>query len=257
MYKLKNTSSTAELKDHFDQKFDTKNPLDHIHGALLALCNPGFDKPKTRDAIEKLVINLSTLRGAGFTNVVHLFQTGLAEGAIAFRPDTPIHANDERRYPGGTLRERGMQPRHFEFGAVGGGMRVVFDLEDLEIYISAHYSFPARLTADPRSAEGDWLLTTQNRLARECSIMEAHSNGETYKTRVEIDRLRGLIKDGKKVGEPAYDARIRGERDPDGAGAQAQRVAEQGLRGLAPRPGFAEQKGTDPGALRNLSGLTR
>ena len=200
MYKLKNTSSTAELKDHFDQKFDTKNPLDHIHGALLALCNPGFDKPKTRDAIEKLVINLSTLKGAGFTNVVHLFQTGLAEGAIAFRPDTPIHANDERRYPGGTLRERGMQPRHFEFGAVGGGMRVVFDLEDLEIYISAHYSFPARLTADPRSAEGDWLLTTQNRLARECSIMEAHSNGETYKTRVEIDRLRGLIKDGKRVG---------------------------------------------------------
>ena len=47
-------------------------------------------------------------------------------------------------------------PRQFEFGAVCGGMRVVFDYDISEIYISSHYAYPARLVAS--GGEAGWLL---------------------------------------------------------------------------------------------------
>lgn len=197
---LKSTHSEPELKIAFDQNFDTSKPLDHIHGAILNLCNVGFDKPRTRAALHKLVINLSTLQNA-YSNIELFFRNSMADGSIAFRPDTPIHANNEGRYEGGKLQDRAEQrPRHFEFGAVGGGMRVVYDNDIDEIYISAHYSFPGRLTADPGSAQEDWLMSTKARLSGECGIMIDHSNGATTKQREEVERLRKLASEGQAKG---------------------------------------------------------
>jgi hypothetical protein len=197
---LKSTASAAELKECFDLDFDTDRPLDHIHGAILNYCNEGFDKPRTRAALPEFLINLSALQKK-YSNIELFFREALAEGKVCFRPDTPIHGNDEGRYPGGRLRDRADQrPRHFEFGAVGGGMRVVFDKDTEEIYISAHYSFPGRLVADGGSTEADWLLTAKARLDRECSIMIDHSSGETYKQREEVKRLRKLAAEGRSKG---------------------------------------------------------
>jgi len=197
---LKTTTSAPELKDCFDLDFDTDKPVDHIHGAILNLCNAGFDKPRIRAGLNNLVIDLSTLQSS-YSNIELFFRNALADGEISFRPDTPIHANDEGRYPGGKLKDRpDWRPRHFEFGAVGGGMRVVFDNDTEEIYISAHYSFPGKLVATAGSAQEDWLLTTKARLNGECLIMIDHSSGETRKQREEINRLRDLVIQGQGKG---------------------------------------------------------
>jgi hypothetical protein len=197
---LRSTSSAAEIKGYFDSEFDAESPLEHIHGAILTLCNAGFDNPRNRAGMNNLVINLSTLQ-ADYSNIQLFFRNSLADGAISFRPDTPIHANDEGRYPGGKLDDRAdYRPRHFEFGAVGGGMRVVFDNDTEEIYISAHYSFPGKLTATAASVEEEWLLGAKARLNGECLIMTDHASGATRKQRDEITRLRGLAADGEKRG---------------------------------------------------------
>ncbi len=189
---LKSSHSAPELKLAFDLKFDTDKPTEHIHGAILALCNPGFDKPKTRAAITQPVIDLTRLHGS-YSNIELFIRNALAEGAISFRPDTPVHANDEGRYQGGAIKDRpNRTPRHFEFGAVGGGMRVVYDVEIEEIYISAHYSYPGRLIATPGSVQEDWLLTTKTRLSRECWVMGDHAQGITRAQCDEAQRLREL-----------------------------------------------------------------
>jgi hypothetical protein len=79
-------------------------------------------------------------------------------------------------------------------------MRVVFDVDTEEIYISAHYRYPGRLIAEAGSAQEDWLLTTKRRLLNECGIMADHSSGATRKQREEIDRLRALAVRGKEAG---------------------------------------------------------
>ncbi|PTU74379.1 hypothetical protein [Pseudomonas mangrovi] len=216
-FALKNTHSAPELAIAFDQGFDPGNPLLHIHGALLALCNPGFDKPRTRAAIQKPVLDLSLLQ-ARFSNIELFFRNALAEGAISFRPDTPIHGNDEGRYEGGSQRDRiDQRARHFEFGAVGGGMRVVFDADLEEIYISAHYSYPARLTAAPGSAQEDWLLTTKARFCRECWVMADHSAGVTRQQSDEAGRLRELSSEAKQkgLGQTAVDGERRANQLAD------------------------------------------
>lgn len=197
------TLSTATLKSCFDQDFDTDKPMDHIHGAVLNFCNPGFDKPRTRAAMHNLTIDLSSL-AARYSNIDLLFRESLADGQIKFRPDTPLHGNDEGRYPGGKLSDRiDNRPRHFEFGAVGGGMRVVFDNDTEELYISAHYSYPGMLVATAGSKEASWLMTVKARLNGECAMMEAHSEGATRKTRDEIERLRAVHEQGRRKGVSA------------------------------------------------------
>jgi hypothetical protein len=199
-FTLKPTHPAPEIKIGFDQNFDTDRPMDHIHGAILNLCNAGFDRPRTRAGLRNLVINLSTVNDP-YSNIALFFRNALADGEIAFRPDTPIHANNEGRYPGGTLQDRlNHRARHFEFGAVGGGMRVVFDHETDELYISAHYSYPGRLTADAGSVEEDWLLTTKARLSGECDIMIDHSTGKTREQREEIEKLRAKAAEGRDKG---------------------------------------------------------
>lgn len=216
-FALKTTHSAPELAIAFDQKFDPGNPLLHIHGALLALCNPGFDKPRTRAAISKPVLDLSLLQ-TRFSNIELFFRNALAEGAISFRPDTPIHGNDEDRYEGGSQRDRiDQRARHFEFGAVGGGMRVVFDADLEEIYISAHYSYPARLIAAPGSAQEDWLLTTKARFCRECWVMADHSASVTRQQSDEAERLRELSSEAKQrgLGQTAIDGERRAKQLTD------------------------------------------
>lgn len=197
---LKNTHSAPELKIAFDQKFDTDKPTEHIHGAILALCNTGFDSHKTRAAVRAPVIDLSRLKER-FSNIELFFRNALAEGAISFRPDTPVHGNDEGRYEGGSLKARlGQRPRHFEFGAVGGGMRVVYDLDLDELYISAHYSYPGRLVASPGSAEEDWLLTTKARMERECWAMAEHSTGASRRQADRAHEFGGLSGEATRLG---------------------------------------------------------
>lgn len=192
MFTLKTSHGASELKGAFDQDFDTDKPTDHIHGAILALCNPGFDKPRTRATLTDLVIDLSVLQSK-YSNIELFLRNAFADGEISFRPDTPIHANDEQRYQGGRIRDRIDQtPRHFEFGAVGGGMRVVYDIEIDEIYISAHYSYPARLVAKAGSVQGDWLLTTKARLDLECWSMIEHASGASLRQSKEAERLEDL-----------------------------------------------------------------
>jgi hypothetical protein len=197
-FMLRSTSSSVELKDAFDAEFNTGAPMNHIHGAILNLSNSGFDNARRRANMTGLVIDLSKLHGS-YSNIELFFRNALSDGAISFRPDTPIHANDEGRYPGGRVQDRldGL-PRHFEFGAVGGGMRVVFDNDTEEVYISAHYSFPGRLVATAGTAQAGWLETTKARLNSECCIMADHSGGETRKVKDEIDRLRSLAGDAER-----------------------------------------------------------
>lgn len=212
-YVLKTTTSAGELKDAFDQDFDTDRPLDHIHGAILALSNDGFADRRRRPGMVNLVINLSTLR-ANFSNVYAFIRDSLQDGVIKFRPDTPIHANDENRYQGGKLKDRpDLRARHFEFGAVAGGMRVVFDNDIEEIYVSAHYSFPGKLIANPYTDESNWLDTTKGRLNCNCLIMIDHSDGTTAKQRAEVERLRESIAkaDALKLHSTAQDARKKAD----------------------------------------------
>jgi hypothetical protein len=179
----------------------------HIHGAILALCNDGFDDPDTRAEMDDLVIDLSILH-MHYSNIESFIRNALAEGAIAFRPDTPMHLNEERRYPGGKLKERPdyLRPRLFEFGAVGGGMRVVFDNDDEEIYISAHYAFPGRLVATDGSAEEDWLLGTQWRLHSECDMMIDHTSDKASRQRAQIEQLRAFVQRGQAAAHLLRDA---------------------------------------------------
>lgn len=185
---LRDGCSNAEIKAFFDHEFNTARPQDHIHGAILALSNPHFATQPAASPTN-LIIDMTLLITRHF-RIGDFIKAALADNAIRFRPDTPIHANDEGRYHGGTLASRRGEPRHFEFGAVAGGMRVVFDNEISEIYISAHYAYPGRLVAGAGREQEEWLLTVKDRLHKECGIMEDHASGYTAKQRDLVNTLR-------------------------------------------------------------------
>ena len=120
---LRSTSSAAEIKGYFDSEFDAESPLEHIHGAILTLCNAGFDNPRNRAGMNNLVINLSTLQ-ADYSNIQLFFRNSLADGEGTIdrvMPRTYAHRDRHKRQNTSRAREHAIGVRRgSSFVATGG-----------------------------------------------------------------------------------------------------------------------------------------
>jgi hypothetical protein len=163
--------ATAEqLKEEYEADYKTaEEKKAHIHQNVIKLC----DATEMVGTITYEVINVTTLATKGYTKLVEFLLTSLLEGGI--RPDTPFHNNDESKYPLDTADPL----RYMEYNVIGGGMRLVYDATTPAMFLSSHYSDPAKLNGGG-DTHGDRLANIAAKLKIAHNILKKHSDGTIF-----------------------------------------------------------------------------
>lgn len=133
-------------KQQFKKRFSNDESASELQTRLIALCDSTF----ILSGMEFGEIDLSKLRDSGLKKLVEYILESL-QHELGIRPDTPWHENLEARYPADPEK----LSRYMELNALGGGMRLVFDSETKNLFLTVHYALPALLVASekPESLE--------------------------------------------------------------------------------------------------------
>jgi hypothetical protein len=137
---VKNLDKAADsnIRSAYEQDYKSdRDKRDHIHRQVYGIVN----RNQTITGVVYPVIDLSDLKTKKYGNVV-MFLIKSFKGC-GLRPDTPFHMNAESKYPVDMVNTY----RYVEYNVIGGGMRLIYDADSANVFLSAHYSDPALLVA--------------------------------------------------------------------------------------------------------------
>lgn len=147
----------------------------HVHHQVAKKCDStSIVGAKTYDEID-----LKVLEDKQCYTTAAFLMTCLQERGI--RPDTPFHNNDEERYP--------LDPnwtRYIEYNVIGGGMRLIYDSTTPALFLSCHYSYPARVTCSGGGTFSAAFATMLGELHLTYLRLKGHSDG-SYSNFVQQD----------------------------------------------------------------------
>ncbi len=165
------SASDAEFKNEYAADYGTAlQKAAHVHRKMYTLSGT----TEAIGAITYPVLNLSTLRTAGYTKLVVFLLKAFTEAGV--RPDTPFHNNDEDKY----IKDLIDSYRYMEFNCIGGGMRLVYDATMNNLFLSAHYSDPVIIRANGGSVDGGDLDTLLAALKLTHKLVKLHSDSSMY-----------------------------------------------------------------------------
>lgn len=119
---------------------------EHVHDQVAKFCN----ETSVVGTITYDVIDLQQLNDDGCPNTARFLMDKLEQAGV--RPDTPFHNNDEQRYP----PQGAVWYRYVELNAIGGGMRLIYDSVTPALFLSCHYSYPARVMSGAGALGNDF-----------------------------------------------------------------------------------------------------
>jgi len=138
----------------------------HVHSQIAKKCN----KTSAVGAITYDEIDLKVLEDKQCYTTAAFLMNCFQERGI--RPDTPFHNNDEERYPVDLS-----WTRYVEYNVIGGGMRLIYDSTTPALFLSCHYSYPARVTCSGGGAFSATFATMLGELRLTYLRLKGHSDG--------------------------------------------------------------------------------
>lgn len=174
-------AADSNIRSAYEQDYKTdREKRDHVHRQVYGLVN----RTQTITGVAYPVIDLSLLKTLKYSNVVvFLIKSFKAAGV---RPDTPFHMNSESKYPVDAVNTE----RYVEYNVIGGGMRLIYDATSVNLFLSAHYSDPALLTASSDDSEEQLelndIMASQRVTHRN---LVSHSNGTYFDGSYEDEQL--------------------------------------------------------------------
>lgn len=164
-------AANGTIRSAYERDYKTDiQKRDHVHRQVYNL----VAKQQIINGIAYPVIDLSVLNTKEHSNVSQFLLTSFKAAGV--RPGTPFHENTEAKYPVDAVNSF----RYVEYNVIGGGMRLIYDASLGNLFLSAHYSDPALITASTDdSAEQLELNDVMTSLRVTQKHLVCHSDG-TY-----------------------------------------------------------------------------